>query len=155
MNFDQAFEKLIGHEGGYVNNEKDPGGETNFGISKRSYPDEDIKGMTPERAKALYLRDFWTPLACDELPAPIRFDVFDMAVNSGKVRAARMLQQAVFAQTDGVIGPRTLTGIRTMNPDCLIRRFNGLRLEFMTGLQTWDEFGRGWARRIAANLQRV
>ena len=57
MTFDEAFEKLIGHEDGFVNNSADPGGATNFGISKRSYPGEDIPGMTLERAMAIYARD--------------------------------------------------------------------------------------------------
>lgn len=152
MTFDEAFERLIGHEGGYVNHPADPGGETKYGITRRSYPGEDIAGMTLERAKEIYRRDFWGPAGCDALPEAIRFDVFDMAVNSGTRAAAMMLQRAVYAEPDGVIGPRTLMGVSTMAPDCLVRRFNGLRLEFMAGLPTWPAFGRGWARRIAANL---
>ena len=86
MNFDAAFKRLIGHEGGYVNHPSDPGGATNFGISKRSYPGEDIAGMTLERAKTIYKRDFWGPAACDALPDAVRFDVFDMAVNMFSTR---------------------------------------------------------------------
>ena len=153
MNFDQAFEKLIGHEGGYVWHEKDPGGETNFGISKRSYPGEDIKGMTLDRAKAIYLRDFWGPAGCDALPSSVRFDVFDMAVNSGVRTATKLLQGVVGTAPDGVIGPRTLQAVNTMPVTRLLARFNGARLEFMAGLSTWPAFGRGWARRIAANLK--
>ena len=40
---------------------KDPGGETKFGVTKRTYPLENIKAMTLERAKVLYLRDCWGP----------------------------------------------------------------------------------------------
>ena len=90
MNFDAAFLKLLGHEGGYVNHKADPGGETNFGISKRSYPGEDIKGMTVERAKFIYHRDYWGPAGCDAVPDGLRFDLFDMAVNSGVISCAVM-----------------------------------------------------------------
>ena len=31
--FDAAFDRLIGHEGGYVNNPRDPGGETKYCIA--------------------------------------------------------------------------------------------------------------------------
>lgn len=155
MNFDQAFEQLIGHEGGLVEHPSDPGGLTKYGISQRSYPGENIRELTLERAKEIYKRDFWGPAGCDALPEGIRFDLFDMAVNSGVKQAAMTLQRAVFAEPDGVIGPRTLMGVQVMSKDALVRRFNGLRLAFMADLPTWPAFGRGWARRIAANLTEV
>ena len=153
MNFEQAFERLIGHEGGYVNNPADPGGETNFGISKRSYPMENIRGMTLARAKALYLRDYWGPAGCDAVPDGLKFDLFDMAVNSGVTTAIRTLQNSVGAAADGIIGPRTLQAINSMPAPRLVARFNGWRLAFMANTPQWDTFGRGWARRIAANLK--
>lgn len=155
MNFDQAFAKLMEHEGGYVNHPSDPGGETKFGISKRSYPGEDIRNLTAERAAEIYRRDFWGPAGCDALPAEVRFDMFDMAVNSGVKAAAKMLQSVVGAVPDGVIGPKTIQAASSMPPTRLVARFNGKRLEFMAGLPTWPAFSRGWARRIAANLQTV
>ena len=155
MNFDAAFERLIGHEGGYVSHPADPGGETKYGITKRTYPGEDIAGMTLERAKTIYRRDFWGPAACDALPDMVRFDVFDMAVNSGVKAAVRMLQLCVGETADGIVGPKTLQAVQSMPAARLSARFNGRRLEFMAGLPTWPSFGRGWARRIAANLQEV
>lgn len=152
MNFDQAFERLIGHEGGYVADSRDPGGRTKYGISQRSYPGEDIAGMTLDRAKAIYLRDFWGPAGCDAVPDAVKFDLFDAAVNSGVKAAAKMLQRAVGETQDGIIGPRTLQAVQSMPAPRLVARFNGVRLEFMAGLSTWPAFGRGWARRIAANL---
>ena len=155
MNFDQAFELLIEHEGGYVNHPNDPGGETKFGISKRAYPNEDIRGMTLERAKQIYRRDYWDKVRADELPLEVRFDVFDVAVNSGVRTAVRMLQRAAFAEVDGVLGPRTLLAVKSMSPLVLFARMNGARLAFMADLPTWATFGRGWAKRIAANLTKV
>lgn len=155
MNFDQAFELLIGHEGGYVHHPKDPGGETKFGISKRAYPNENIADLTLERAKAIYRRDYWDRVEADSLPPEIRFDVFDVAVNSGVGTAVKMLQRAAFAEVDGVLGPRTRLAIKSMNPLLLFARINGARLAFMADLPTWPAFGRGWAKRIAANLTRV
>lgn len=152
MDFNQAFDLLIGHEGGYVDHPNDPGGETNFGISRRSYPGEDIKGMTLARAKQIYARDFWGPAGCDAVPDCIKFDLFDMAVNSGPKAAARVLQAAVGVHADGVIGPQTLMALGTFDAGRLVARFNGGRLLTMTNLSGWETFGKGWARRVAQNL---
>jgi lysozyme family protein len=155
MTFDEAFQKLIGHEGGYVNNPRDPGGETKFGISKRSYPDLDIAGLSLVQAKAIYLRDFWNRAQCDTLPPAVAFQVFDTAVNSGVGQAIRFLQRAVGVADDGQVGPLTINAVRRMDAEAIVARFNGQRLDFMTKLSTWDVFGKGWARRIAANLMEV
>ena len=156
MTFDQVFDKLINHEGGYVFNPHDPGGETKFGISKRSYPHLDIHSLTLADAKTIYKRDFWYRAQCDKMPPELAFNVFDAAVNSGIGQAIRWLQRAVGVADDGVVGPLTLASINRENDTCAIRaRYNGHRLDFMTRLSTWDVFGKGWARRIAANLQSV
>lgn len=155
MSFDDAFERTIGHEGGYVNDPHDPGGETKFGISRRAYPDEDIAGLTIMRARELYRRDYWDRVQGDQLPAWIASQVFDAAVNSGVKQASVWLQRAVGAQPDGVIGAKTIAAARRADPGTAVARFNAHRLHFMTALPTWPDFGKGWARRIAANLLEV
>ena len=155
MNFDASFEKLIGHEGGYTAGKGDPGGETRYGVSKRSYPDEDIANLTLERAKAIYKRDFWDRAQCDKLPQALAFQVFDAAVNSGIGQSIRFLQRAVGVADDGQLGPLSIAAIQRRDTAELVARFNAERLEFMTKLSVWDTFGRGWARRIAANLKEV
>ncbi len=155
MTFDAAFDKLIDHEGGYVNDRRDPGGETKFGISKRAYPDIDIAGLTLEDAKAIYKRDYWQRARCDELPAAVAFQVFDTAVNSGIGQSIRFLQRAVGVADDGLVGQLTLNAVRRLDPEVVVARFNGQRLDFMTKLSGWDVFGKGWARRVAKNLMEV
>lgn len=164
MNFDQAFERLRGHEGGFTDDPKDKGNwtggaigqgvlkGTKFGISAMSYPGEDIKNLTLERAKAIYARDFWGPAGCDAVPDGMRFDLFDMAVNSGVRAAVKCLQKAVGETADGVLGPRTLQAVQSMPPLRVVARFNGARLMYVTEAHAWPAYGRGWARRIAANL---
>lgn len=153
MDFGQCFERLLGHEGGYANNPADPGGETKFGISKRAYPGEDIAGMTIERAKMIYLRDYWGPAGCDAVPDRLKFDLFDTAVNSGVRTAIKLLQRAVGEVDDGILGPRTLKAVQSADPGLLRARFNGWRLDYMTSLDNWPAAGRGWARRLASNLK--
>ena len=153
MNLDAAFEKLIGHEGGYTPGVNDPGGETKYGISKRAYPGEDIAGLTLDRAKALYLRDYWGPAGCDAMPEPAKFQVFDLAVNSGVRAAVRLVQKVVSETQDGVLGPRTIQAVQAMPASRFVAFLNAERLLLMTDLPTWADFGKGWARRIAANLK--
>jgi len=153
MSFDKAFDRIIGHEGGYVNHPNDPGGETKFGISKRSYPDVDIANLTVEQARAIYRRDYWDRAKADEYDFAIGFQLFDTAVNSGIGTAIRFLQRAVGVADDGNVGPITVAKIKAMSVTDVLARFNAERLEFMTKLSTWDTFGRGWARRIAGNLR--
>ena len=152
MNYEECFARLIGHEGGLVNNPADKGGLTNFGISQRSYPNEDIAAMTLERAQAIYLRDYWGPAGCGSMPDGARLQVFDMAVNSGVGAAVRAVQRAVGTAPDGTFGPITLQALQAMQPARFIARFNAQRLILMAGLSTWQTFGRGWVLRVADQL---
>lgn len=151
MNFDIAFDRLIDHEGGYVNDPKDPGGETKFGISKRSYPDVDIKNLTLEQAKAIYLRDFWNPLG--NAHDAIKFQAFDFAVNSGIQTAIRKLQVAVGVADDGHWGPASTAALARMDVSDALMLYLAERLDFLRKLKTWSSFGAGWAGRIAGNLR--
>lgn len=164
MDFAQAFERLIGHEGGFTQDTRDrgnwTGGEigkgickgTKFGISAAAYPGEDIEHLTLVRAKLLYARDYWGPAGCDAVPEGIKFDLFDMAVNSGVRTAIKTLQRAVGEDIDGILGVRTLMAVQSMPALRLLARFNGARLEYMASATTWPAHGRGWARRVALNL---
>jgi lysozyme family protein len=158
MNFDEAFDRLIGHEGGYSNHPSDPGAETMWGVTARvaraNGYSGDMRALPREKAKQIYLAKYWEPVRAYELPDAIRFDVFDAAVNSGPSQAIEWLQAAVGAGVDGEIGPKTIAAARAADP-LAPARFNGLRLQFMTNLPTWGAFGKGWARRVAGNLQRL
>ena len=79
--FDEIIELTLEHEGGYVHDPKDLGGETNFGIAKRFYPDVDIKNLTKDQAKDIYKRDYWDKNKVDDLPENLKHIFFDMCVN--------------------------------------------------------------------------
>ncbi len=150
--FDIAFDRLLGHEGGYVNDPNDPGGETNWGISKRSYPDLDIARLTRDEAKEIYRRDFWVRVGADQLAPSVAFQAFDFAVNSGCETAVRMLQRAVGAAEDGHWGPRSRAAAASNTATDILLRLNAYRLRYMTDLGNWTYHGKGWARRISDNL---
>ena len=151
MNFDEAFERLIGNEGGYVNNPADPGGETNWGISKRSYPELDIAKLTKDDAKYIYKRDFWDPLGAAD-PA-IKFQAFDFAVNSGIQTAIRKLQVAVGVADDGHWGPVSTAALAAMDKNDVLVLYIAQRIRFWTSLSSWATFGKGWANRAATDLE--
>jgi lysozyme family protein len=132
--FNRAIEFVLAREGGYQCRPEDPGnwtggaqgqGElrgTNFGISAKSYPNEDIRGMTVERAKEIYRRDYWDPCHGDELPEGISLAVMDSAVNQGLKRSLRWLQIALNLDVvDGMIGPKTIAAAHADTGRWLIR----------------------------------
>jgi lysozyme family protein len=153
LTFDQAFDRLFTSEGGYSNDPRDPGGETNWGISKRAYPTVEIRTLTREEAKAIYLRDFWARIGADSLPSSVVYQVFDFAVNSGIETAVRYLQRAIGAADDGHWGPVSSAIAASLTAPAMILMLNAERLELMTKLSNWPTASRGWARRIARNLQ--
>jgi len=153
VNFNDAFERLLGHEGGYVNNPEDPGGETNWGISKRSYPTVDIKSLQRWDAEAIYRRDFWDKINAEKLPDGVAFQLFDFAVNSGIETSVRYFQRAIGVADDGHWGPISQAAVDSKSESDLIMLVLAERLDFMTKLKNWPDASRGWARRIATNLR--
>ena len=156
MNFDKAFDILMGHEGGYSNNPRDPGGETMWGITlqvarKHGYMGP-MQDLPLTEAKRIAKIEYWDPVRADDLPEAIRFDAFDAAYHSGPRQSIRFLQRAVGTKDDGIIGPQTLAAVRAADPQLTDKRFNGHRLRFLADLKAWPDFARGWARRIAHNL---
>lgn len=143
----------MGTEGGYVNNLNDPGGETKFGISKHSYPNIDIKNLTREEARQIYLNDFWNKLEMDSLPQSVVYQLFDFAINSGISTSIRYFQRALNVADDGYFGPISRLAAHKANECDMIMNLNAERLDFMTRLSNWPNAGKGWARRISANLR--
>ena len=151
--FLKAIDRVLGHEGGYVNDPADPGGETNWGISKRSYPNLNIKELTRDQAIAIYEKDFWIPLHAEILSDGAGYQLLDSAVNNGISQSIRLAQRALNIADDGIAGPHTQEVLRSTSETDFIMLFLAERLLFLTKLKAWDRFGRGWARRIALNLK--
>lgn len=146
--FDRAFALVIGAEGGYVNDPRDPGGETKYGITKRQYPGADIKNLTIEGAKTIYAADYWLPAKCDKLPWPLSAMVFDTAVNQGGGTALKLLQRALGVPQDGVIGNNTMLAIGRADQKELCAMFLAERALRYTGTRNFDIYGRGWIKRM-------
>ncbi|MGH8601437.1 MAG: glycoside hydrolase family 108 protein [Gammaproteobacteria bacterium] len=171
--FNIAFERVIGHEGGFQDDGRDRGNwtggvigkgalkGTKYGISAAAYPDLDIRNLSLADAEAIYKRDYWDKVAGDKLPGALAFQLFDYAVNSGVDRAIKALQVVVGVKEDGVLGPVTLTAVREAGVEQthdgqvlqLVMRVLSHRLQFMAGARGWARYSKGWALRIAGNLE--
>lgn len=157
LTFRQIFDRLIGHEGGYVFHPEDPGGETNWGITKRTAVANGyisaMKNMTREQAFNIYQKAFWQRYRCEELTPSVAYQFFDAVVNHGFGNASRMLQRAAGVADDGIIGNITLQAINAKAESDLLMLFNAERLKFYIKLKTFPTFGKGWVNRVAGNLE--
>jgi len=155
-NFDLALRALLKHEGGYVNHPSDPGGMTNLGVTKRVWEEwvghvvseQTMRSLTPAMVAPLYKAKYWDKIKGDDLPDGVDYAVYDLAVNSGVGRASKMLQEAVGATADGMIGKGTLAAVAQHPPDHVVKLISNARLDFLQRLSTFDTFGKGWTRRV-------
>ncbi|MBW2607711.1 MAG: hypothetical protein JRD05_08760 [Deltaproteobacteria bacterium] len=159
--FERAFRETLGFEGGYVNDPDDPGGETKFGISKRSYPDVDITALTIEQAKDIYCRDYWEVLRLGEiLRELIAVEIFDTAVNMGRRTAVKIAQRALNflgedLVEDGKIGSKTIGALNRWghrDVRALFICLNGFQFMHYRLItknnRRFKKFARGWTKRI-------
>jgi len=155
--FEKAFKYVIQNEGDYVFDKNDPGGETKFGISKRSYPALNIKELTLEDAKEIYHRDFWQrgrfEEICDDL---VTTQVLDLSVNLGIRAAVIVLQRSLRSvrmnvQEDGLIGPETLLAVSNSEPRCLLAAIKseaaGYYRQIAAKSPSQQKFLKGWLNR--------
>jgi len=91
--FHKAMVHVLKWEGGYVNHPNDPGGETNYGISKRAYPSLDIKNLTKKDATAIDYFDYWRPMDLDKFEFGLAVSIFDAAINVGVGRVRSWLRE--------------------------------------------------------------
>lgn len=148
MTFEKAVEHILAFEGGYVFDSHDPGGETNFGISKRAYPNLDIKNLTKAEAIGIYFNDYWQPTKPLLLPEKLRLCMFDCAVNQGLERAVRLLQGAVGVRQDGDFGPLTISALKTYDETEALSNMLNLRLEHYCKLPHFTRYAKGWTKRL-------
>jgi len=156
-NWDDCFEMVLKHEGGYVNDPRDPGGRTNLGVTQRAWEayvggdvDETfMRKLKPEMVKPFYKAMYWDKIKGDDLPSGVDYAAYDFAVNSGIGRAAKMLQQIAGVLVDGSLGPKSMGAIRECNPKEMADALCEMRLDFLKRLPTFETFGKGWSRRVS------
>ena len=152
--FDSAVRQVIAREGGdkLTNDPADRGGLTKYGISRHSYPDLDIQGLTELQAVGIYKRDFWDVLKLDDVnDSHIAAAIFDTAVNMGIGTAARLAQSLAGVPVDGHIGPITIAGINRSEPMIFLPLFVIARIERYSDICTrhpgQKKYLHGWIKR--------
>ena len=158
--FDVAIKHILEFEGGYVNDPHDPGGETNFGISKRTYPNVDIAKLTVNDAITIYRRDFWNALKLQQLPKELAVCMLDCSINQGKTGAVKMLQRSinecqsdrVAIMIDGKLGPATMNNVSMLQDrmPMLVDEFMSQRAMRYASLGNVTRYGHGWFKRLMA-----
>lgn len=163
--FLKAVKKTLDLEDGYSNRTSDYGGETKFGISKRSYPELDIKNLTIEEARTIYRNDYWDKLSLDRVKDQAAAEeLFDTAVNCGWHTAAKFLQESLnllikvvsiddYLKLDGLVGPATLDALnKYKHKTALLKTLNGLQFMRYYEIVKRDPGQkvnfRGWLKRI-------
>ena len=155
-NWEKCLEAILHHEGGYVNHPKDPGGETNLGVTKRVYEEwggtKDMKDLEVEDVEPIYKKNYWDRVKAESLPGGLDLCVFDFGVNAGTGRAAKYLQTMIGTTADGGIGPNTLRAlanyVESEGVEQTIKNYQAARQEYYESLSTFETFGRGWTRRV-------
>jgi len=156
MKFEEALRYTLAEEGGYVNHPKDPGGVTNLGVTKRALEDwkggtisnDEMRSLTPEKVAPFYRQQYWDKCRCEDLPPGVDFLVFDTAVNMGPGVAAKLLQEAVGAKVDGVIGPLTVANSKAAMHYAVVMQMSFLRALRYMKTKNIETFGNGWAVRL-------
>ena len=159
--FLEAVEEVLRREGGYVDDSLDKGGETKYGISKRSYPRLDIKNLTLEEAKKIYYRDYWVKNKCNVIfNYWLSSKLFDMSVNMGCKQAGIILQRSLRSvlgiklSEDGIIGPQTLDAVRRGLPEQVLVALRSEAAGYYRSIVASDKsqqrFLTGWLNRAYA-----
>ncbi|MAE49991.1 hypothetical protein CMI48_04140 [Candidatus Pacearchaeota archaeon] len=158
----RQVEKVLEHEGGYVNDPNDAGGETKFGISKRSFPETNILDLTKADAIKIYWEYYWQKYKIEMLPVHLQGITFDMVVNKGR-RGVKILQEATNSKNkgkkdslismDGYIGRMTAGACEHLEVDRLVA-FNVLHYaKLVLNKPTQMKFWFGWFRRAVSKME--
>lgn len=158
--FPACLKETLKWEGGYSNHPKDPGGATMKGVTQRVYNGwrdghdlqrRSVRQIEEHELQDIYRSSYWAAVRGDELPAGVDLAVWDVAVNSGPVRAIKLLQKACGANiVDGHIGAATLAQVGRCEPAGLVARYMDEREHFLRSLPTFPTFGKGWINRCTA-----
>jgi lysozyme family protein len=160
-NFKACLDLVLKSEGGWVNNPNDPGGETNFGVTKRvweeyvGHPVESLKKLTKEEVAPLYELKYWRPCYGELLPRGLDYLCFSFGINAGCGRSIKDLQKSIGVISDGIIGPRVMQKLRESNIADVIKVFSESRREYYKSLKSFPIFGRGWISRTDKEEQQA
>lgn len=160
-------QEIVAREGGYVNDPDDPGGATKFGVTigtlrrlgidltgEGKVTHADVRAMTRDKARDIYIRDYFYRPQIDKLPDVLQASVFDMYVNAGG-NAVKIMQRLLRdmghrVAVDGLIGPQTLRAVELAfdeAPDHIADAYGIARRNYYYSLADRRRASRKYARR--------
>lgn len=166
--FDDYFNVILKHEGGFSDHSADPGGATKYGVSivflKGLTLDEgdinndgvidrnDIVALTIDESKAIYQKHFWNPLNLDGISdETLKLHLFDHGVNAGTRTAVKLLQRILGLTDDGQLGPAT-TGAANSYSNDIVEDYKIARQNYYIAIiqknPSLAVFKNGWFNRI-------
>lgn len=160
--WDRAFDLLLKNEGGYVDNEHDAGGKTNYGVTQVTFdtwnriknrPMRGVSEISKEEAKELYRELYWLKFKCDKLPDVLSVALFDFCVQSQPPRPTKFLQECLGVTADGIIGKQTIGAANSKPLKPVIEEYFSKRLAYYQSLSSWKYFGKGWTNRVNRTKQ--
>lgn len=163
---DNAIKGILNREGGFVNNPKDPGGATKYGITlntlkawrNKAVTVDDVKNLGIDEATKIYKKQYFEGPGILKIGNDILAEqVIDAAVNHGTKTAIEMLQKAVGADVDGGIGPNTIGKVAETKDYIAYFNFMAIRLDYYATITDHNHdlqvFGAGWMNRCATMLE--
>jgi lysozyme family protein len=155
-NFDKSLALILKHEGLYIDHPQDPGGATMKGITLATFTEfkgramskEELRAISDADVRAIYKSRYWDAVRADELKPGVDLLAFDMAVNKGVGRAAKLMQRGAGVTEDGALGPKSMAVINALDAHDFIAKVSEARRDFYKSLKTFPTFGKGWLRRV-------
>ena len=172
-NWENFFQMLIKHEGGFTDDQRDKGnsqgdghgnvGSTMLGVTAYNWakytgkpaPISVMKQLTVDDVKDFYKKLYWDKVKADDLPSGVDVSCADLCVNAGPGRAAKILQRVVGAKPDGAIGPNTLKAVFNHEAKEILEKYYDQRESFYRRLKDYEHYGRGWSRRNKETLEKA
>lgn len=169
-NWKKQFEYLLESEGGYQDDPDDAGnhlpdgraGCTNLGVTQQAWEayvghkvsNQDMRDLTAEKIEPFYKRRYWDATLCDSMPSGVDYCLFDLSINAGSNRSAKVMQSAVGVEADGQIGKISLAAIIGLEPKYVIEQFTEEKIAFYKGLNN-PKYEQGWLNRAETVRQRA
>lgn len=158
-NFTACLHEVLHMEGGFSDDPRDPGGPTNFGITRAELADvqrvpvnsitEDMmKALTLDDATGIYQSRYWNVLRCEDVPLGVDMMLFHFGVNAGHATSAKLLQTVVGTACDGIVGRQTVTAACRTNAAKLIDDLAQAQIKHYGTREKFSTYGNGWINRV-------